>query len=122
MINALPIDVLRGFNPGRVLKFGALGVLFLFLCWQYVQATRIGYEVESIRREAGALRSQVAELRFKIDEIIAPSALAARASVQLGMFPASPAELRSLFGSSAAISGVFPRLRARPPLRGLLRI
>lgn len=115
------MDALMGFDPRRVAKFAGLGALFLFLCWQHVQATRIGYRVESTRREARALRSRVADLRLKVDETMAPAALAARANTKLGMIPASPSSLRSLPGSSESAGSFLPRLWARLPLVGPLR-
>ncbi len=111
------MDALMGFDPRRVAKFAGLGALLLFLCWQHIQATRIGYRVEATRREARALRSRVADLRLKLDETMAPAALAARANIKLGMIPASPQALRSLSGHAAA-TGLLPRLWARLPLVG----
>lgn len=111
------MDALMGFDPRRVVKFAGLGALFLFLCWQHVQATRIGYRVEATRRTARALRSRVADLRLKLDETMAPAALAARANTKLGMIPASPEALRSLSGHDAE-PGLLPRLWARLPLVG----
>jgi len=112
------MDALMGFDPRRVAKFAGLGALFLFLCWQHVQATRIGYRVESTRREARALRSRVADLRLKVDETMAPAALAARANTKLGMIPATPSSLRSLAVNTAESGGLLPRLWARLPLVG----
>ncbi len=114
------MDALMGFDPRRIVKFTALGALFLFLCWQHVQATRIGYQVESTRREARARRSRVADLRLRVDETLAPAALAARAHTKLGMVPASPNSLRSLSADGQA-DGLLPRLWARLPLVGPLR-
>lgn len=115
------MDALMGFDPRRVAKFAGLGALFLFLCWQHVQATRIGYRVESTRREARALRSRVADLRLKVDETLAPAALAVRANTKLGMIPASPSALRSLSGYSSKAGGLLPRLWARLERIGPLR-
>jgi len=111
------MDALMGFDPRRVAKFAGLGALLLFLCWQHVQATRIGYRVETTRREARALRSRVADLRLKVDETMAPAALAARANTKLGMIPATPDSLRSLSGAAES-GGLLPRLWARLPLVG----
>ncbi|UPT72543.1 MAG: hypothetical protein M0D55_11260 [Elusimicrobiota bacterium] len=108
------MDALMGFDPRRAARFVGLGALFLFLCWQHVQATRIGYRVETRRREARALRSRVADLRLRVDETMAPAALAARASDKLGMIPASPSSLRSLSGAEPA-AGLLTRLWARLP-------
>lgn len=115
------MDALMGFDPRRVVKFAGLGALLLFLCWQHVQATRIGYRVESTRLEARALRSRVANLRLKVDETLAPAALAARAGSKLGMVPASPSALRSLSEDAGAAGGILPRLWARLPRIGPLR-
>lgn len=107
------MDALMGFDPRRVAKFAGLGALCLFLCWQHVQATRIGYRVESARREACALHSRVASLRLRVDETLAPEALATRAMTKLGMIPASPSALRSLRGGAWKTVGILPRLWAR---------
>lgn len=115
------MDALMGFDPRRAARFAALGALLLFLCWQHVQATRIGYQVESRRREARALRSRVADLRLRVDESLAPAALAARAGAKLGMIPASPSSLRVLTGGAPSSSGLLPRLWARLPLVGSAR-
>lgn len=112
------MDALMGFDPRRVAKFAGLGALFLFLCWQHVQATRIGYRVEATRRTARALKSRVADLRLKVDETMAPAALAARANTKLGMIPASPSSLRALSGFTGEEAGLLPRLWARLPLVG----
>ncbi|MCM2305516.1 MAG: hypothetical protein NDJ72_12480 [Elusimicrobia bacterium] len=115
------MDALMGFDPRRVVKFAGLGALLMFLCWQHVQATRIGYRVESTRREARALRSRVADLRLKLDETMSPASLAARANTKLGMVPAAPGSLRSLSGHTGEAAGLLPRLWARLPLVGPLR-
>lgn len=110
------MDALMGFDPRRVVKFAGLGALLMFLCWQHVQATRIGYRVESTRRDVRALRSRVADLRLKVDETLSPSSLAARANTKLGMVPAAPGSLRVLSGGSGGTAGLLPRLWARLPL------
>lgn len=112
------MDALMGFDPRRVAKFAGLGALLLFLCWQHVQATRIGYRVESTRREARALRNRVADLRLRVDETLAPAALAARANTKLGMIPAQPGALRSLSAGGGDASGLLPRLLTHLPLIG----
>ncbi len=109
------MDALMGFDPRRVAKFAGLGALLLFLCWQHVQATRIGYKVETTRREVRALRSRVEDLRLKVDETLAPAALAARANTKLGMIPATPGSLRSLSGGGNEAASLLPRLWARLP-------
>ena len=115
------MDALMGFDPRRAAKFAGLGALLLFLCWQHVQATRIGYQVESTRRQARAIRSRVADLRLRVDETMAPGALAARATTKLGMVPATPDSLRSLSGLADEKLGMLTRLWARLPLVGPAR-
>ena len=115
------MDALMGFDPRRAAKFAGLGALLLFLCWQHVQATRIGYRVESTRRQARAIRSRVADLRLLVDETMAPAALAARATSKLGMVPASPDSLRALTDGVAGSQGLLSRLWARLPLVGPAR-
>lgn len=85
-----------GFDPLRALRFAAVGALVLFLCWQHVHATRLGYQVESSRRKARELRGRVETLRLEIDSGLSPAALAARAGSRLGMIPVSPDSLRAL--------------------------
>ena len=108
------MDSFMGFDPRRAAKFAGLGALLLFLCWQHVQATRIGYRVEAVRREARAIRGRVADLRLRVDETMAPAALAARATSKLGMIPAAPDALRSLPQYHGTV-GLLPRLWARLP-------
>lgn len=110
------MDALMGFDPRRAARFVGLGALFLFLCWQHVQATRFGYQVESRRREARALRSRVADLRLRVDETMSPGALSTRATSKLGMIPASPSSLRSLSGAVEPSAGLLTRLLARLPM------
>ena len=93
-------------------RFAALGALLVFLCWQHVQAVRLGYRVESARRAARAARGRVADLRLELDSRLSPAALAARAESRLGMVPADPAALRTL-SSTPLEAGFLPRLWAR---------
>lgn len=108
------MDAYMGFDPRRAAKFAGLGALLLFLCWQHVQATRIGYQVEASRRRAREVRGRVADLRLRMDETLSPAALASRAGTRLGMVPASPESLRVL-GAPAETQGLLPRLWARVP-------
>lgn len=85
-----------GFDPRRAAKFAGLGALVLCLCWQHVQATRLGYKVESSRCRAREVRGRVADLRLRVDETLSPAALASRAN-SLGMIAAAPETLRILF-------------------------
>ncbi|MBI3289597.1 MAG: hypothetical protein HYZ74_08790 [Elusimicrobia bacterium] len=107
------MDAYMGFDPRRAAKFAGLGALALFLSWQHVQATRLGYRVESSRRRARELRSRVADLRLRVDQTMTPASLASRASSQLGMIPAAPEALRILSRSAKLSDGILPRLWAR---------
>ncbi len=107
------MDAFMGFDPRRAARFAGLGALFMFLCWQHVQATRLGYRVESLRKEARARRGRVADLRLKMEGTLSPAALASRANTRLGMIPVSPETLRSLSGRPASEPGLLPRLWAR---------
>jgi hypothetical protein len=109
------MDAFMGFDPRRAARFAGLGALLLFLCWQHVQATRLGYRVETSRKTARELRSRVADLRLNLDQTLSPAALSARASSRLGMLPASPESLRVLPGRSASNAGLLPRLWAKVP-------
>lgn len=97
---------------GRLARFAALGALLLFLCWQRVQAVRLGYRVETARREARAARGRVADLRLELDGRLSPAALAARAGSRLGMIPADPSGLRTLSSRPSSSPGFLPRLWA----------
>lgn len=107
------MDAFMGFDPRRAAKFAGLGALVLFLCWQHVQATRLGYRVESARRHAREVRSRVADMRLRVDETLSPGALAARASSRLGMIPAEPHALRILPEKIHRSNGLLPRFWAR---------
>ena len=96
------MDSHMGFDPARAARFAGLGALVLVLSWQHVQATRLGYQVESARKRARALRGQVEDLRLKLDEGLSPSALARSASTRLRMVPATPHELRALPATTGA--------------------
>jgi hypothetical protein len=82
------------------MRFAGAGALVLFLCWQHVQATRLGYRVEAARKQARDLTSRVDSLRMRLDERLSPEAVAVRAE-RLGMVPAAPAALRRLPGPDA---------------------
>ena|SRR5579859_4404812 len=82
-------------GPGWAVRFAGAGALVLFLCWQHVQATRVGYRVEEERRQAAERRGRVAALRLELDRLLSPAQVAVRAA-RLGMVPASPDALRRL--------------------------
>ena len=89
------MDARMGFRTGTAAKFAGAGALVLFLCWQHVQATRLGYQVEAARKQARELGSRVESLRMRLDARLSPEAVAARAQ-RLGMVPADPDALRRL--------------------------
>lgn len=101
-----------GFGPRSATVFIGAGALVLFLCWQHVQATRLGYQVETARRQARRLDSRVAELRVQLEERLSPGEVAARAS-QLGLVPVSPDALRRLPSASPVSTGLLRRWWAR---------
>jgi hypothetical protein len=82
----------------------------LFLCWQHVQATRLGYQVESARRETLDRRGRVAAMRVELEQRLCPEQVAARAS-RLGLIPAAPDALRRL-----------PESRVSAPIGALTRL
>ena len=102
-----------GLRTGSAARFAGAGALVLFLCWQHVQATRLGYQVESARRETLERRGRVAAMRVELDERLSPEQVAARAS-RLGLVPAAPDALRRLSDSrDAAPLGALTRLWTR---------
>ncbi len=102
-----------GLGTGSAARFAGAGALVLFLCWQHVQATRLGYQVESARRETLARRGRVAAMRVEIEERLSPEQVAARAA-RLGLVPAAPDALRRLsVGQGAAPLGALTRLWTR---------
>jgi hypothetical protein len=113
------IDARMGLRPWGAVRFAGAGALVLFLCWEHVQATRLGYRVESARREAAERRGRVESMRLELERRLSPSEVAARAS-RLGMIPAAPDALRRLpLGSTAGSSlGTLQRLLSRLPAPG----
>jgi NAD(P)-dependent dehydrogenase (short-subunit alcohol dehydrogenase family) len=102
-----------GLGAGSAARFAGAGALVLFLCWQHVQATRLGYQVESARRETLERRGRVEAMRVDLDERLSPEQVAARAA-RLGFVPAAPDALRRLSGpGGAAPLDVLSRLWAR---------
>jgi hypothetical protein len=108
------MDARMGLRAGSATRFAGAGALVLFLCWQHVQATRLGYRVESARRDALERRGRVAALRVDLDQRLSPEAVAARAS-HLGLVPASPDALRRLseLRAGAPLGGTLTRLWTR---------
>jgi hypothetical protein len=95
------------------MRFAGAGALVMFLCWQHVQATRLGYQVESARKLALERRGRVATLRVELDELLSPEQVSVRAA-RLGLVPAAPEALRRLSTEgSAAPAGALNRLWTR---------
>jgi hypothetical protein len=82
-------------RPGSTARFAGAASLVLFLCWQHVQATRLGYQVETARKQTLELRGRVAGLRVELDQRLSPEQVSARAA-RLGLIPAAPDALRRL--------------------------
>lgn len=108
------MDARMGFGTGAAARFAGAGALVLFLCWQHVQATRLGYQVEAARRAALDRRGRVEALRVELDERLSPEVVAARAAA-LGMIPAAPGAFRRLPETTggAAPLGALTRLLSR---------
>lgn len=101
------------FDAGSAAKFGVGGLLVLFLCWQHVSATRLGYRVAQSRKEIQRVKSRVETMRLQLDSSLSPGALAAEAG-RRGLVPAAPDSLRLLPGRESPL-GWLSRLLARAP-------
>jgi len=93
-----------GLGAGSAARFAGAGALVLFLCWQHVQATRLGYRVEAARKEAAQRRGRVEALRVDLEQRLSPEQVASRAG-RLGLVPAAPGTLRRLPGGTRSSSG-----------------
>lgn len=108
---------------GGAARYAGTAALVLFLCWQHVQATRLGYRVESARREAAQRRGHVESLRLDLERRLSPEQVAARAA-RLGMIPADPRALRRLEDrpqnrpGSTPLWGLLSRAWTPTPARG----
>lgn len=101
------------FDAATAGRFAVGGMLVLFLCWQHVSATRLGYRVAQSRKELTRLKGRVESMRLEIDQNLSPGALAAQAS-RRGLVPADPDALRVLPGRVDPI-GWLTRLLAYAP-------
>ena len=100
-------------RAGSAARFAGAGALILFLCWQHVQATRLGYQVETARKDANLRRGRVETLRVDLEARLSPEQVAARAA-RIGLIPASPDALRRLSESEPfAPHGLMAFLRTR---------
>ncbi|MBI5625155.1 MAG: hypothetical protein HY924_15365 [Elusimicrobia bacterium] len=78
-----------------------------FLAWQRVQATRLGYEVETARNRARVLRGRLMSQGMEWEKAVAPAQVARHARTRLRMEPAGPESVRILeAASSSAASGI----------------
>ncbi|MCX5794361.1 MAG: hypothetical protein NTY77_02545 [Elusimicrobia bacterium] len=91
------------------------GAFLMALVWQHVQATRLGYRVESARQHIIAMRCSNGALRMQLETLLAPANLSAQARGRLGMSLATPQSFRSLDGPTATVSrsGLLQRLISR---------
>jgi hypothetical protein len=89
--------------------------MVLAMAWQHIQATRLGYEVESTRRQAHRLKGRIASLQMDLQTSVSPARLASQAKSRLGMFPVSPGSLRIMNSpeSAAEKETFFARLLSR---------
>ena len=101
------------FDAATAARFGVGGLLVLFLCWQHVSATRLGYRVAQSRKELTRMKGRVESMRLEIDQNLSPGALAAEAG-RRGLVPAAPEALRVLPGRVDPI-GWLTRLLAYAP-------
>lgn len=85
------------------------------LVWQHVEATRLGYRVESARQHILAIRCSNGALRMQLETILSPANLAAQARGRLGMTLATPQSFRSSDATTATTSrtGFLYRLISR---------
>ncbi|MBI4051574.1 MAG: hypothetical protein HY400_03620 [Elusimicrobia bacterium] len=81
----------------RKIRF-AVGVLvasllvFLFV-WQHVQATRLGYEVQDVRKNIQWQKSKNAYTRLQLQRLVSPARIAQEASRRLGMSAPGPTQI-----------------------------
>ena len=84
-------------NPSqRTFRIVLASICLLALAWQHVQATRLGYRVETSRKRVQALKGRLGSLQMELQTSLSPAQLAARARGRLGLQPASPESLRLL--------------------------
>ena len=89
-------------NPSkRTLRIVLVSVGVLALAWQQIEATRLGYRVETARKRVTALQGRLGALEMDLQTSLSPAQLAQAARGRLGMQPASPESLRIL-GTEAA--------------------
>ncbi len=103
-----------------------------FVVWQHVEATRVGYEVESRRETVRRLRNGNLERRLAVERASSPAEIAGLARSRLRMVPGAPEAVKVLgrrdpsAGPSGEASGAPRRLWtaivATSPLRDALAL
>lgn len=83
-------------NSRRAYKIFSITLVVLALVWQHIQATRLGYKVEHLRRQSRIVKSRLACLQVELETSLSPAELARQAKNSLGMIPAAPQSLRIL--------------------------
>lgn len=92
-------------NPSqRTFRIVLASLAVLALAWQQIEATRLGYQVETARRRVHTIQGRLGTLQMDLQTSLSPAQLAYQARTRLGMQPASPESLRLLGGSSLAPS------------------
>jgi hypothetical protein len=92
--------IVRGIDPAerreyqRTVRLAALIVLMLlFWAWQHFEIVRNGYAVEKLRREEAAEQLANRQLRLELEMWRAPQLIEQRATTELHLVPASPADI-----------------------------
>lgn len=83
----------------------AVGLVFLFLfgyTWQNYHMMRLGYQIESVRKQEASLRNWNRELRLEQAALRDPTRVYQVAENQLGLGSAQPGQLEALAPAGAA--------------------
>lgn len=95
-------------NPSqRTFRIVLVSVGVLALAWQQIQATRLGYRVETARKRVHSLQGRLGALQMDLQTSLSPAQLALQARTRLGMQPAGPESLRLLGGQSGTGKDTF---------------
>ncbi len=82
----------------RLAAIGALCAVFFLFAWENVQAVKLGYTIEKLRREIKDLESSNTYLKKEIQASLSPEKLEAEAS-KLGMVYPEPGAVVMLDGA-----------------------
>jgi hypothetical protein len=85
----------------RLAALGGLCAVFFLFAWENVQAVRLGYTIEKLRREIKDLENANTYLKKEIQASLSPEKLEAEA-VKLGMVYPEPGAVVLLDGAPAA--------------------